>query len=98
MPEHPSLRIHSPRPDIQVVANQRKHLWMLERTTRRLGSLMVTFALFFMIMGFITTEWWTISIIVLLCLFIAVSCLGASEKFQEMSATTPTRDNDVGFV
>ncbi len=97
MPEHPTLRIHSPRPDIQVVANQRKQFWLLERTTRRLGSLMVTFALFFCISGFIMGEWWLMSLFVLGCLFLAVSCLGASEKFQEMSATTPTRD-DGGFA
>jgi hypothetical protein len=97
MPEHPTLRIHSPRPDIQVVAKERQKVWLMERTTRRLASLMVTVAMFFILNALFLTQW-VFVVLALVALCLAVSCIGAAEKFETMNAQTPTRDSETGFV
>lgn len=97
MPEHPTLRIHSPRPDIQVVAKERQKVWLMERTSRRLASLMITVAIFFLMNALFLGQWvFVVAALIALCL--AISCMGASEKFVKLNAETPTRDSDIGFV
>jgi hypothetical protein len=96
MPEHPTLRIHSPRPDIQVVAKERQKVWLMERTSRRLASFMITVAMFFLLNALFMTEWIFV-VVALVSLCAAICCMGASEKFVKLNAETPTRDSDAGF-
>ncbi len=92
MPEHPTLRIHSPRPDILVVADERKRLRFMERTCIRLSGLMIVSSLFVIFFAIITNNV-HFAIFACVLLVLAYFSMEISKIVHETHESTPTRDD-----
>jgi hypothetical protein len=94
MPEHPSLRIQSPRPDILAVADERKKMRFLERTFIRASAFMLVGALFFIFATIITVNMMFV-FITLFCIILAYTLQELSVRLRDMHEQTPTRDETI---
>lgn len=92
MPEHPTLRIHSPRPDILDVADTRRRLRFMERTCLRLSGLMIVSATFLTILTVIMNDAF-IAIGAFFLMFLAYFFQEISQRLRDTHESTPTRDD-----
>lgn len=91
MAERPTLRIHSPRPDILDVATERRNYWIFQRFCVRLSAFMIVLSFFFMWVG-ILFQTPIFPLMAVGFLVLAYIFFGFSKKIEQMSEErTPTR-------
>ncbi len=87
MPSHPSLRIHSPRPDIEDVANHRVSFRVAERVCIRLSGLMLILSFFFVMLTSILHSVHT-AVLAFAAMFLAYMFNSCAERLREGPALT----------
>jgi hypothetical protein len=90
MPSHPSLRIHSPRPDIEDVANHRATFRIAERVCIRITSLMLVVSIFCILLTVLTNSIY-IALGAFVTMLLAYVFNGCANRLREGREETPTR-------